>query len=490
MSLLLNPNQNQNINDLKRLSDSMSEKIKQNQKQNVLLQNNVISNITSGINTEKGIMSYKNNYNIEDLNLNNNYNNNNANTSLIKNASQSSLSVDLYKYKINPNEYNNSKRKLKNENFETFNPRKDIVISVNNSNENFYQNNINNENNLNEKKMNEITENKKKISLKSFLEKNFNPYDIKNFLGDKAPQKKIQKKKLTLVNDIPPFTSNLQMILYNKRIENLNNQNNPDFLFKDFYQKESRRMLVEYLKINKNYNIPIRTFMKNENIHDLVLLKDKNDEENTINKNDIIGENSSYFDIKNEKDNNSFSKSNISKNKEISENVSKSKLKNINSFKMLSTFLNDINDESQEKTLLIFLSIPRILRLISSGEKLSYIFCSSPTNISCIYGIETYIFKWSDCKNYNLIGYFDLINVENCYVNMEDKKKFDIFVNVGKRTKNENNKVNDDKYYSIETNDEEITQNYVQAINFVSQLIKYRVYLKQKKEGKLRNYNF
>ena len=341
MSLLLNPNQNQNINDLKRLSDSMSEKIKQNQKQNVLLQNNVISNITSGINTEKGIISYKNNYNIEDLNLNNNYNNNNANTSLIKNASQSSLSVDLYKYKINPNEYNNSKRKLKNENFETFNPRKDIIISVNNSNENFYQNNINNENNLNEKKINEITENKKKISLKSFLEKNFNPYDIKIFLGDKAPQKKVQKKKLTLVNDIPPFTSNLQMILYNKRIENLNNQNNPDFLFKDFYQKESRRMLVEYLKINKNYNIPIRTFMKNENIHDLVLLKDKNDEENTINKNDIIGENSSYFDIKNEKDNNSFSKSNISKNKEISENVSKSKLKNINSFKMLSIFLND-----------------------------------------------------------------------------------------------------------------------------------------------------
>jgi len=280
------------------------------------------------------------------------------------------------------------------------------------------------------------------------------------------------------------------MILYNRRIENMNNQNNPDFLFKNFYQKESRRMLVEYLKINKNYNVPIRTLMKNENIHNLVLLKNKNDDENNNDKNENNEDNNSYFDIKKEKENNSFSKSDMSKNKELTENVSKSKLKSINSFKMLSTFLNDINDESQEKTLLVFLSIPRILRLISSGEKLSYIFCSSPTNISCIYGIETYIFKWSDCKNYNLIGYFDLINVENCYVNIEDKKKFEIFVNVGKRTKNENNKVNDDKYYSIETNDEEITQNYVQAINFVSQLIKYRVYLKQKKEGKLKNYNF
>ena len=495
MSLLLNPNQNQNINDLKRLSDSMSEKIKQNQKQKALFQNNGISNITSGINTEKGIMSYKNNNinnnNLEELNINNNINNiNNNNSYLIKNASQSSLSVDLYKYRINPNEYNNSKRKLKNENFETFNPVKDNIISINNSNENFYLNNINNENNLNEKKNIENKDSKKIMSLNSFLEKNFNPYDIKNFLGDKAPQKKTQKKKITLVNNIPPSTSNLQMILYNRRIENMNNQNNPDFLFKNFYQKESRRMLVEYLKINKSYNVPIRTLMKNENIHNLVLLKNKNDDENNNDKNENNEDNNSYFDIKKEKENNSFSKSDMSKNKELTENVSKSKLKSINSFKMLSTFLNDINDESQEKTLLVFLSIPRILRLISSGEKLSYIFCSSPTNISCIYGIETYIFKWSDCKNYNLIGYFDLINVENCYVNIEDKKKFEIFVNVGKRTKNENNKVNDDKYYSIETNDEEITQNYVQAINFVSQLIKYRVYLKQKKEGKLKNYNF
>ena len=54
----------------------------------------------------------------------------------------------------------------------------------------------------------------------------------------------------------------------------------------------------------------------------------------------------------------------------------------------------------------------------------------------------------------------------------------------------ENNKVNEESYYCIETNQEEIAQNYVQAINFVSQLIKYRVYLKQKKEGKLTKYNY
>ena len=498
MSLLLyqNQNNNQNMNDLKRMNDSMSEKIKQNKKQKVLFANNIGSNITSGINTEKRLNNNNfNNNNIEELNINNINNiNNNQNNSLIKNASQSSLSVDLNRFKINPNTFNNSKIKSKlklnqKENFETFNPAKDNnYISINNSNENIDVNNINNDNNINEKKS------KEKNNIKSLL-KNFNPYDIKTFLGDKAPQQKSQKKKLTFVNNIPPSTSNLQMILYNKKMEDLNKRKNPEFIFKEFYQKESRRMLVEYLKIYKDDNISLKNFMKNENINPLVLLNKEQEEENLENKSNIINNNDdtniniSY--LNKEISQKSFSKSYTTNKKGLSANSTKNKFNNVNSFKMLSTFLNDINDESQEKSFLIFLSIPRILGLVTSlGEKLSYVFCSSPTNISCIYGIETYIFKWNDCKNYNLIGYFDLINVDNCYVNPENKKRIDIYISLGKKNKKENNKVNEENYYCIEATDEEIAQNYVQAINFVSQLIKYRVYLKQKKEGKLINYNY
>ena len=233
--------------------------------------------------------------------------------------------------------------------------------------------------------------------------------------------------------------------------------------------------------------------MKKENINPIVLLnKEKKEENISVNKSntkdDDYNINVSY--LNKEKSFNSFSKTESHNKKGLSENSSKNKFKNVDSFKILSTFLNDVNDEMQEKEFLIFLSIPRILRLISSSEKLSYIFCSSPTNISCIYGIETYIFKWNDCQNYDLIGYFDLINVDNCYINPENKKRFDIYISLGKQTKNENNKVNEEKDYCIEANDEETAQNYVQAINFVSQLVKYRVYLKQKKEGKLIKYNY
>ena len=487
---LLYQNQNQNINEVKRVNDSISEKIKQNKKQKVGFQNNIISNITSGLNTEKGIANQNKN-NSDELNINNNINNinNNPSGSLPRNASQSSLSVDLNKYKITPNNFffNNSKIKSKlnqNDNFETFNPVKDnnIVNISTNIKENIKANNDNN--NSNEKKIN---------NMESLL-KNFNPYDIKNYLGDKVPQKKIQKKKLTFVNNIPPSISNLQMILYNKRMDDLNKKNNPEFLFKDFYQKESRRMIVEYLKIFKNDNISLKTLMKNWNINPLVLLnKEKREEQNSLNKsnnNDDNNNNKNISYLNRDNTYNSFSKSESTNKKDLTESPSKKRFNKVNSFKILSTFLNDINDESQEKSLLIFLSIPRILGLITSEGKLSYIFCISPTNISCTYGIETYIFKWNDCKNYNLIGYFDLINVDNCYINPENKKRFDIYVSLGKKINNENNKINEEKYYCIEAIDEEMSQNYVQAINFVSQLVKYRVYLKQKREGKLVNYKY
>ena len=188
-------------------------------------------------------------------------------------------------------------------------------------------------------------------------------------MGGSNPQpKKFQKNKSTFVYNISPSTSNLQMILYNKKMEDLSRKNNPDFIFKEFHQKESRRMLVEYLKIYRNNNIPLTTFMKKENINPLVILKEKNEEQISENKNGFNNDdiyNSNYFS-KNEI-NESNSKSFMSKNKELTENNSKAKLKNINSFKILSAFLNDVNDESQEKELLIFLSIPRILRLISSN---------------------------------------------------------------------------------------------------------------------------
>ena len=196
-----------NISDLKKINDSMSDKIKQNQKQKAPLVNPTGSNISSGLNTEKRNMYNKNYFN-EDINSG----------IFNRNGSQSSLSVDLNRFRINPNNFNNLKYKDNNqrlysnnnnininENFETFNPKKDQILSINNTKGNISINNMNNininnndniENIENSNIINNIKnidKNEQKNNANSIL-KNFNPYDIKNFLGEKGiNEKKIKK---------------------------------------------------------------------------------------------------------------------------------------------------------------------------------------------------------------------------------------------------------------------------------------------------------
>ena len=262
-------------------------------------------------------------------------------------------------------------------------------------------------------------------------------------------------------------------------------------------------MLVEYIKVINltKKNNTIKGILSKENINNIVLLKqNKENEEKEKEKEN----NSLNNSINNNKDNNkSIDNSILTTNKKIEpfsinespksnhilmESSSKNLFHEQNSFRILNNFLNDMDDESKDKiSLLTFLSIPRIMNMVISKEqKYSFVFYCSPTNISCLYGIETYIFKWNECNNFNLAGYFDLINVENCYIDNVNRKIFIIILD----NSNKNNKllnsdgINGNHNYYIETDDEEIAMNYVQAINFTSQLVKYRVYVNKKKEKK------
>ena len=85
MSLMyqIHPLEENNIYDLKKINDSMSEKIRQNEKQKALLVNQNVSNISSGIISDKRNIYNKSYFNEE------------GNSGIFnRNASQSSLSVD------------------------------------------------------------------------------------------------------------------------------------------------------------------------------------------------------------------------------------------------------------------------------------------------------------------------------------------------------------------------------------------------------------
>ena len=63
---------------------------------------------------------------------------------------------------------------------------------------------------------------------------------------------------------------------------------------------------------------------------------------------------------------------------------------------------------------------------------------------------------------------------------------FEIVLNNSSKTNSllNNDGINESNHYSIETNDEETAINYVYAINFTFQLVKYRIYLNKKKKEK------
>ena len=144
-----------------------------------------------------------------------------------KNAnSQSTTSLDLNKFKINSISYN-----PKNDNSK---------MSIPNNNDAF-----------------DNSEENRSLNLPSFK-----PYNVYTFLGKtKQNKNNFNSDNNNTVNNISVISSNLKYIMHLKKLEEekaKNEQKDPVLAFKKSHQKESRRMLVEFLKIKclrNEYNI-------------------------------------------------------------------------------------------------------------------------------------------------------------------------------------------------------------------------------------------
>ena len=254
-------------------------------------------------------------------------------------------------------------------------------------------------------------------------------------------------------------------------------------------EQESRRMIIELIKIlnkqryknKKNYNSDdIENTLEKNNISKKVLNKEYNLEEfsswNVFNNSNIFA-NSKDKDIndnnfnskKNLLNNNSIEDNSISNSKDINNNVKKPKLKNL--FTPITTninnFLRKMNDVKKDKINIIsFLSIPRIMNLYYLNQKYTFIFVLSPNEISYKEGIESYIFKFADINSQQFVGGFDLIKVKICSKIQNKPNNFYIETFNGKIKRN----------YEIEANSSYIADNYVKYINYLSQLVKCKIY--------------
>ena len=209
-------------------------------------------------------------------------------------------------------------------------------------------------------------------------------------------------------------------------------------------ENESRKMLIDDLKplqnkdLNKN---EMNDVLKNNNISPKVL------NQQMVLNNDI---------------NNSYSiASNLSK---VEEPKKKTNLKNV------QKFLNNMNDVTKDKINMIkFLSIPRMMKLNFLEQNYKFIFMLMPNSLSYIKGIESYIFQWNDISTSKVVGGFDLLKVNSCYINYQNNKN--IFIETFDGINH--------RQYELLTKSSDIASLYVKSINYLSRLEKSKIYNKK-----------
>ena len=375
------------------------------------------------------------------LNLDDNYNEeskiNNDQNEGMGNKVLSISSLDLNKYKINKTNIINQKKNVVTPNFQGYNYINNMI--------NMNNNNILNNPNMN---YNNFIENKKQI-----LNNNSEIIELKNNSSEIFEKK---KKKVKIIAD--------------------------HFKNKPKNEKESRRMIIEYIKIlnKKEYKYKkvytpedISTTLEKNNISKKVLNKEYSPEEfnsmNIFNNSPSKANFNNNDNMKSKKSllNNSFGYENTTNSKGNSNIKSKKKSLITPIKKNINNFLNKMDDIKKDKINFIsFLAIPRIMNLYFKEEKYKFIIVVCPNNICFKDAIESYIFKFLDINKKQYVGGFDLIKIRICSKIQNKPNNFYIETFDGKTNRN----------YEFQTKSSNIADNYVKAINYLTQLVKCKIY--------------
>ena len=436
----------------------------------------------------KGMFSYKTSLNNENTNYNFDYNNIN------RNKSNNIIEVNEPEYNYNNIKNNNNNNSLLSaelklnlddnyiENYNTGNKMEqeknlgERVLSASSLNLNKYKIN---KNNIRNQKQNFIIPNNQVMNYSNRI-LNVNP---NNYLNNSNANLIMNKSQIIRINQNNMETKN-NLSLANGNKKKKIRKIADHFKNRPQCEKESRRMIIEYIKIlnkrnyknKKVYSLEnIQKIMNKYNISKKVLNKEYASEEfnpKNIFNNSILSGNNNDINIDNKKKNKL--NNNIANNKKINNNnnnklISKSLFTPIK--KNINNFLRNMNDVKKDKINKIgFLCIPRIMNLYFMDKKYTFIFVLCPNNICYNDAIESYIFKFADINRKQFIGGFDLIKVKICSKIQNKPNNFYIETFNGKSHRN----------YEFETNSPYLANNYVKAINYLTQLVKCKLYNLQK----------
>ena len=280
------------------------------------------------------------------------------------------------------------------------------------------------------------------------------------------------------------FNNITQIVNSNSASSNIINQpviyvakeNTSYFKSRPSNERESRRLMIEYVKLIKKQNSSksISSILSMNNYSSKILQQDQVSQSN---KN--IAQSSNFFSGNQSPNTFLFSPNPESLPNPLNLNSKPQPQPNISIYsnmtdgtKQYSQFLSDITDDSKEKINLInFLTTPRVMNLLTKqNERQAYIFLLSPNTSSYVYGIESYAFRWIELKEGKSYGNFDMIKMVSCLSVKDSYNQFEITVGgVGEE---------EERSYLIEASTREMCDNYIKCLNYLSQLIKCKIYHK------------
>ena len=378
------------------------------------------------------------------------YTNNNKKKRIIKPP----FKQGLYSYK---NTSYNYIPKINNNNFFSYDTPNYSIINIKKD-----KNNIININNI-------YMPNEPGNSSLSFSSINLNKYKINNMPNnfDKNEIKEINDSNSIIKNTNLSMNFNLSNhSINNNNKSNPNNTMNKSIIYHDYfkdslpYEKESRRMIIEFAKLNLNKKKDIKQIIKENNIS-LKILNQKyaekdeekdNDINNNTNNNtnrELFGEAKKQVYLKN-------LDYYLSQNSTITTEVLNNKNKKFN---IENNFL--INNKNKKRiNILNFLLTPRVLNLIEDSEnKKKFIFLIALDEIFFSEGKESYLFQWKNMENNEIENQFNIKLIKNCIENKIFNNRFCLKV--------ENQDSQQEYNYEIETPSNEICNNYVRGINYL-----------------------
>ena len=401
-------------------------------------------------------MSNRNNQNIKrndnfNINLYRSYNNNKK-----KNIIKPPFRQGLYSYSDTLNIFQKNTKTERHRNYNLSNSK------------NKYINNMNNI--IIFKDGNKITKNNSSLCLSSI---NLNKYKIKPIMNKKDKSSNFKNINKSNSNECNNSNNNINIVKdinINKSI-NFNiineNKNKKDIQkqphYKNYFAEcslseiESRRMIIEYIKILDKKERDVNKTLKDYNISKKVLNQKYYDNEYNDNF-ELFGEAKKEIYLKNL--NYSLSSElDISNNDEEENNSNKNII-----FLSINNLTNLLfGKENKKINLLYFLCVPKILNLIGENDKKEkYIFLLIPDENIIIYPKESYIFQWRNPLTNEIENEFNIKSIKNCMAREKYNNRFIIEV--------EKEDIIDNLNFEIETPSKEVCNNYVNGINYLIEI--------------------